>query len=293
MSKSVKLILIGLAALVAVLAGALHSINRSSLGIPGFYVWRTVSGTAHDSAYAEIDGIDLYYETYGERREGVRPVLVLHGGTGFIEVMHYQIRALAKDRFVVAPDSRGHGRSADGEGPLHYERMADDMLALLEILDVQEADIVGWSDGGIIGLILAMTHPERVGRLVTSGANYDVDGLSSVAPADMSPDAEEMAGARDFYRRVAPDPDHWAVFFGKVIHMWRTEPNYSESELGRIAAPVLGVAGEFDSVKREHTETLAASIPNGRMSIVPETTHFALLEDPAAFNAAMLGFLNE
>jgi pimeloyl-ACP methyl ester carboxylesterase len=293
MSKSMKFVLIGFAALVVVLAGTFHYINRSSFGIPGFYVWKAVSGTEQASAYATVDGIDLYYETYGERRAGVRPVLVLHGGTGFIETMHYQIRALAKDRFVVAPDSRGHGRSTDGAGPLHYERMAEDMIALLDLLDIPEADIVGWSDGGNIGLIMAMKYPARVGRLVTSGSNYNVDGLSSLPPADISPDTEEMAGARDFYKRVAPDPDHWPAFFGKVIHMWRTEPNYTAADLARIEAPVLVVAGEFDSIERDHTETLAASIPNGRVHIVPGTTHFVLLEDPAAFNDAMLGFLNE
>jgi pimeloyl-ACP methyl ester carboxylesterase len=291
--KSSKFILIGLVTFGVVLAVAFHLVNRSFFGIPGFYVWKAASGTAHESGHAEIDDVEIYYETYGERRTGVRPVLVLHGGTGFIETMHYQIRALAGTRFVVAPDSRGHGRSSDGEGPLHYERMADDMLDLLDRLEIPQADIVGWSDGGIIGLILAMMHPARVGRLVTSGSNYHVDGIASVPPDDLSPEADAMAAARRFYERVAPDPEHWPVFFGKIVHMWRTEPDYRETDIGRISAPVLVVAGEFDSVERSHTDAMAAAIPDARTAIIPGATHFVPLEDPTAFNAAMLEFLDE
>jgi pimeloyl-ACP methyl ester carboxylesterase len=292
MAKSTKLSLITVAGLVVLLAAFLF-IDRRLAGIPGFYVWKAVSQTPRSHGRAAIDDVVIYYETYGERRAGTQPVLVLHGGTGFIESMHYQIQALAETRFVVAPDSRGHGRSTDGEGPLHYQRLADDMVALLDALDVRRVDIVGWSDGGIIGLILAMQHPARVGRLVTSGANYHFDGLSAPIPDDLSPDAGELAGARRFYELVAPAPEHWPVIFGKLTHLWRTEPTFRDADLGRIAAPVLVVAGEFDSVERSHTEAMAAAIPDGHMAIIPGATHFAPLEDPTAFEAAMLAFLNQ
>jgi pimeloyl-ACP methyl ester carboxylesterase len=139
-----------------------------------FTVWRAVSSEAHGGQYANINGVRIWYETYGSGP----PVLVLHGGTGSLEDMHKQIRALAATRFVVALDSRGHGRSTDSDAPLSYTLMADDMLRLLDHLNIRQTDIVGWSDGGIIGLDLAMHHPERVGRLVAIGANYDVDGLN-------------------------------------------------------------------------------------------------------------------
>jgi pimeloyl-ACP methyl ester carboxylesterase len=293
MTKSTRISLIALAALVVLLAATSVFIDRRLAGIPGFYVWKALSRTPRSDGRVAIDDVVIYYETYGERGAGARPVLVLHGGTGFIESTHYQIRALAGSRFVVAPDSRGHGRSTDGEGPLHYQRMADDMVALLDALDVRQVDIVGWSDGGIIGLILAMQHPARVGRLVTSGANYHFDGLSAPIPDDLSPDAGELAGARRFYQLVAPAPEHWPVVFGKLVHLWRTEPTYREADLARIAAPVLVVAGEFDSVARSHTEAMAAAIPNGHMAIIPGATHFVPLEDPTSFDAAMLGFLNQ
>ena len=293
MAKPTRISLVALAALVVLLAAAFLFVDRQFAGIPGFYVWKAVSQTPRSHGRVEIDDVVLYYETYGERRAGARPVLVLHGGTGFIESMHYQIRALAGTRFVIAPDSRGHGRSTDGEGPLHYQRMADDMVALLDALEVRQVDVVGWSDGGIIGLILAMQHPARVGRLVTSGANYHFDGLSEPIPDDLAPDAGELDPARRFYQRVAPAPEHWPVIFGKLTHMWRTEPAYRETDLARIAAPVLVVAGEFDSIARSHTEAMAAAIPNGRIAIIPGATHFVPLEDPTAFDAAMLEFLNQ
>ena len=174
MAKKTKIALIVVVVLVgAALATAFYRFNRSWVGLPAFYVWKAVSGKAHGGHYADINGIRIYYETYGTGR----PVLVLHGGTGFIESVHYQISALAASRFVIAPDSRAHGRSSDSNQPLSYDLMANDMLKLLDKLNIAETDVVGWSDGGIIGLDLAMQHPERVRRLVVFGANYDVDGL--------------------------------------------------------------------------------------------------------------------
>lgn len=286
-----KFILPGVALLV-VLAGAwFWFLNASSAGIPAFYVWKLFSGEANGGERAAIDGIDLYYETYGER--DAPPVLVLHGGLGFIESMHYQISALAPSHFVVAPDSRGHGRSTDGDGPITYEGMAADMVALMDKLGIEKADIVGWSDGGIIGLIMAMEHPERVRRLVTIGANYSIDGLSSLPPEDPSALNETLAPARKFYINVAPDPSHWSAFAGKVLHMWRTSPNYSPADLARIEAPVLVMAGENDSIKRTHTEELAQAIPDATLDIVPGASHFLPLEMSERANASILGFLEE
>jgi pimeloyl-ACP methyl ester carboxylesterase len=123
-------------------------------------------------------------------------VLVLHGGFGFIESMHYQISALAANRFVIAPDSRAHGRSSDSNQPLGYELMANDMLKLLDKLNIAETDVVGWSDGAIIGLDLAMHHPERVRRLVAFGADYDVDGWDMDKCPFSSAEDDKNSGSR-------------------------------------------------------------------------------------------------
>src|SRR5450631_461976 len=126
MAKKTKIALIVVVVFVGALAAALYAFNRSAVGIPAFYAWKATSGRAHGGQYADINGIRIYYETYGTGR----PVLVLHGGMGAIEAMHYQISALAASRFVIAPDSRAHGRSSDSSQPLSYELMANDMLKL-------------------------------------------------------------------------------------------------------------------------------------------------------------------
>ena len=283
MTKATKMVVFGIAGLTIVLATAFYAINRAGAGKPEFYVWEAISGKAHAGRYADINGVRIYYKTYGSGR----PVLVLHGGLGFIEMMHYQIRALAANRFVIAPDSRAHGRSTDLDAPLSYALMADDMLKLLDSLSIDRTDVVGWSDGGIIGLDLAMHHPERVERLVTIGANYDVDGLLHKPVFD-----GKIPPTPGFYRRNAPDPAHWPVFYTKVISMQQTQPHYSMADLGKIKAPTLVMAGEFDVIRREHTEQLAKAISDGREDIIKGATHGMPFDTPEVVNAHILKFLN-
>jgi pimeloyl-ACP methyl ester carboxylesterase len=247
-----------------------------------FAVWRAVSSEAHGGQYANINGVRIWYETYG----GGLPVLVLHGGTGSLEDMHKQIRALAATRFVVAVDSRGHGRSTDSDAPFSYALMADDIVKLLDQLNIRQTDIVGWSDGGIIGLDLAMHHPERVGRVVAIGANYDVDGLQE--KPDLDAPAPPIPRS---YARNAPDPAHWAALFRKVVTMWATQPHYTIANLGKINAPVLVIAGEFDVIKRAHTDQLAQAIRNAEEVIIQGGTHDVVSDQAAAVNARILAFL--
>jgi pimeloyl-ACP methyl ester carboxylesterase len=288
-----NLLIAGLSAGV-LLGGAFYGLNRASSGIIGFYAWKFYSGQAHGGEYADVNGIKLYAETFGDAKGAGTPVLALHGGTGFIESMHYQVTALADRRFVIAPDSRAHGRSGDADGPLHYAQMADDMIALLDQKQIAKVDIVGWSDGGIIGLDMAMRYPERVGRLVTIGANYSTDGIAHQSPnhwAELTPDAEIFASARKFYQRIAPEPDQWPVFFEKIIAMWRNEPNFTVADLGKITAPTLVMAGELDTIKREHSESMAAAIPSAKLVIIKGADHFGPLRAPQATNPPMLEFL--
>ena len=248
-----------------------------------FAGWRAISSEAHGGQYADINGVRIWYETYGHGQ----PVLVLHGGTGSLEDMHYQIRALAAKRLVIAVDSRGHGRSTDSAAPLSYGLMADDMLKLLDVLNIRRADIVGWSDGGIIGLDLAMHHPDRVGRLVVIGANYDVDGLIQ-KPVPDGP----VPPVPGFYARNAPDPAHWPVLYRKVATLWCTEPHYSLADLGKIKAPTLVMAGQFDVIKPEHTNQLAHAIPHAETYIIPGGTHNAVWRKPDIVDDRILAFLN-
>ena len=287
MTKFKKYISAGLALFVALAGGGFYAFNKKAVGIPAFYVWKALSGKLHGGAIAEINGVKIYYETYGKGP----PVLVLHGGTAFIEAMHYQISDLAKTHLVIAPDSRGHGRSTDGDGPLHYAQMADDMLALMDLLKIEKADIVGWSDGGNIALDFAMRHPDRVGRIAMSGANFDTSGFTPAPNLNADPEAPSLAGQRDFYKRLAPDPAHWPVIFRKLLVMWASEPHYTLEQLATIKAPTLVIAGEHDSTKREHTDALAKAIPGAQKVIIAGADHNAPLTHYYEVDAHIVEFL--
>jgi pimeloyl-ACP methyl ester carboxylesterase len=253
---------------------------------PSFDLWKVLSGKAHGGRRAQVGAVNLYYETYGAGP----PVLVLHGGAASLESMHFQIVDLARDHLVIAPDSRGHGRSSDVPGPMHYADMAQDMIGLMDQLHIAKADIVGWSDGGNIGLDMAMKHPERVGRLVTIGANYDAAGLvDPISPA--SPDNAEFADGKEIYQRISATPDHWPVLYHQVTEMWRTEPHYTTDQLGRIRSPVLVLAGDHDAVLRSHTDTLAQAIPGAEEKIFPHAGHMVLMQDPQAVDGTIRAFL--
>jgi pimeloyl-ACP methyl ester carboxylesterase len=282
--KTIAVKLAGAALLLTTLVAAIYALDRAAAGRLGFYIWKTVSNRSPAGQYAEINGVRIYFETFGEGR----PVLVLHGGLGSLEDMERQIRALAKERLVIAVDSRAHGRSSDSEAPLGYALMADDMVKLLDELKIGQVDVVGWSDGGIIGLDLAMRHPDRIGRLVAISANYDVDGLVEIPKMDA-----RIPSAPGAYTRDAPDPAHWPVFYRKVATMWRTQPNYTLAELARIKAPTLVMAGQFDAIKREHSDQLAKAIPGSQETIVEGGTHLLPIDKPDIVNASILKFLDE
>jgi pimeloyl-ACP methyl ester carboxylesterase len=264
-----------------------YQINKANFGVPGFYVWRVLTGQSHTGARANVNGVSIYYETYGKGP----PVLVLHGATGFLETMHYFIQALAPSHTVIAVDSRAQGRSTDSSPPLSYTLMANDMIKLMDTLHIKQADVVGWSDGGIIGLDMAMTHPDRVRRLVAISANYDVNGLDPQA-FHAGFEAETAAQVKPFYDRIAPDPSHFPIMLRKVSAMLRSQPHYTTAELSLIRARVLIVAGEHDLILRWHTDNLAHAVPGAREVIVPGATHFGPLEQPAVYSDLVVNFLN-
>src|SRR5262249_52741912 len=156
--------------------------------------------------------------------------------------------------------------------PLTYAAMGDDMIKLMDTMHIAKADVVGWSDGGIIGLDLAMKHPDRVRRLVAIGANYDVKGLDPKVFATGFFD-QQARDVKPFYDAVAPDPKHFPVLLKKIEHMIATEPHYTLAELGHIRAKTAIVAGEHDLILRPHTDALAHAVPDAKEIIVPGASH--------------------
>ncbi len=271
-----------LAGLAAIVCTTIYAVDEPVRRWGQFYLWKAFSGKAHGGQHIRVGDVSIYCETFGAGP----PVLVLPGGVGYIEDMSFQIRALAKSHFVIAVDSRGHGRSTGANGPLNYSLMSDDMVKVLESLNINRVDVVGWSDGGIIGLDLAMRHPERVRRLVAISANYNPDGLG------YTPSVEPVPRIALRYWLLAPNPAQWPDLYRNVVAMWRTQPQYTLDDLGHIEAPTLVMAGEDDLIKREHTDQLAKAIPASHESIIPGATHSVPFEKPDIVNVKILNFLD-
>jgi pimeloyl-ACP methyl ester carboxylesterase len=168
---------------------------------------------------------------------------------------------------------------------LSYSLMSDDMLKLLDHLQIDRVDVVGWSDGAIVGLDLAMRHPERIRRLVAISANYDVDGLLE-SPILHS----EIPRAPLRYKLLARKPVRWPALYRKVATMW-TQLHYTPYDLGHIKAPTLIIAGEFDVMKREHSARLAKAISGSQEVIIQGATHAVPIEKPEIVNRHIMEFL--
>jgi pimeloyl-ACP methyl ester carboxylesterase len=244
---------------------------------------------AKKSGYAPVNGIKLYYAIYGKGQ----PLLLLHGGLGTADYWGDQVPVFAKRYQVIVVDSRGHGRSTRDDKPYTYDLMASDVLALLDFLKIKRVALVGWSDGGIIGLDIAINHPDRLTKLFAFGANYN--------PAGVRPDIGNSAvfnryitQAGQDYTRLSTTPTEYESFLGAISKMWETEPNYSQDQLRHISVPTAISDGEHDeAIRRDHTEEMARLIPNAKLIILPDASHFAMWQQPAAFNKAVLDFLAE
>lgn len=240
--------------------------------------------------YLEANGISHYYETHGSGQ----PVLVVHGGFETVDMLSELTRDLARQYQVVAFERRGHGRTADAEGPITYDAMAEDAAAFMEALDIPNAHVVGYSDGANIGMLMAMRRPELVQRLVLVSGNFSPAGMTRqflVGMRQATADGFEPRFA-EAYRRLSPDgPGHWPVVFEKLRRMMLEEPNIPREQLARIQSPTLVLAGDRDFVEVEHTVDLFRAIPEARLCIVPGGSHGLLTEQPELCNRAILDFL--
>jgi pimeloyl-ACP methyl ester carboxylesterase len=236
---------------------------------------------------AKINGVDIYYEVYGQGD----PVILLHGGLGNGTYFANQIPVLAAKYQLIVMDSRGHGRSSFDDTPISYELMASDVLGLMDHLGIQKADIVGWSDGGIIGLELAIHHRERLNRVVAYGANFDPSGFRPGIGQSARFNAYVEQAAKD-YQRLSPHPERWGEFLTNIEHMWAIEPNYSEEQLKSIRTPMLVLDGAMEeAIDLNQTKLMALLIPGAQLVLMPDTGHFAMFEQPAEFNKIVLDFL--
>jgi pimeloyl-ACP methyl ester carboxylesterase len=255
-------------------------------------VWQTLPlfppmPKADVSGYAPVNHIQMYYAVYGRGE----PLIMLHGGLGHSDVWGNQIPVFAQHFKVITADSRGHGRSTRSSQPYSYGLMATDVLALMDDLKIDKASIVGWSDGGIIGIDIAINHPERLNRLFAFGANTNAAGLRP----DIDKSAvftKYIAVAGEDYKRLSKTPDQYDVFVKQISEMWATQPNYKPEQLVKILVPVAIADGEHDeAIRQEHNVETAKAIPTAKLVILPGVSHFAFVQKPASFNQAVLDFL--
>lgn len=248
-----------------------------------------VSAPGH-AGYAAINGIDLYFSTYGQGE----PIILLHGGIGSSDWWGGQIDFLVRHRYrVVVMDSRGNGRSTRSAQPFSYPLMASDVLGLMDYLEIPRAAIVGWSDGAVVGLDIAIRHPDRLSRLFAFGMNTALSGVRSGFEETATFQAATERG-REEYVALSRTPDDFDAFIAQISVLWIEGPGYTHSQLVGITTPVTVVAAQYDeAILMEHSRYISQTIPGAGFIELPSVSHFAPLQDPAGFNRAILEAMQE
>jgi pimeloyl-ACP methyl ester carboxylesterase len=257
--------------------------------------------------YANVNGIKLYYEIHGSGK----PLVLLHGGLGAIEMFGPNLPALAKGRQVIGVDLQGHGRTADIDRPLSVQYMADDVAALIKHLGIARTDIMGYSLGGGVALQIAIRHPEVVNKLVVVSTPFRRNGFYPdilVQQAQVNANAAEALKQTPMYQMyasLAPRPQDWSRLLEKIGEAMKKDFDLS-SEIKGIKATTLIIAGDADIFPPAHAVEMFGLLgggqrdagwdgsgrPKSRLAILPGVTHYTMGSDPA-MAAVAIPFLDE
>ncbi|NVO20758.1 MAG: alpha/beta hydrolase [Bacteroidetes bacterium] len=232
--------------------------------------------------YADIRGIRMYYEIYGEGE----PLLMIHGNGGSISSFMYQIPFFSKNYQVIAVDSRAQGKSIDLNDSLSFEMMADDFSTLLDELHIDSCNVLGWSDGGINGLLLAIRHPEKVRKLAITGANLWPDS-SAIS-------GQDFLWGKNYYdtlSKMEPNPE--ILHNKKLVGLDLFEPHITKDQLRQIKCPTLVIGGDHDIILVSHTVFIAQSIPGAYLWILPNSSHATLIDHKDRFNEVVDDFFDD
>jgi pimeloyl-ACP methyl ester carboxylesterase len=224
--------------------------------------------------YATINGIQLYYETYGSGE----PLILLHGNGGSINVFSKQIPFFEKHYRVIAIDSRLQGKSGGSPDNISYELMASDFCALLDHLKIKSVNVIGWSDGGIDGILMALNCPDKIKKLAVSGAN--------IVPDSTALSNDDILSMKNFVMQSATASETEIA----LTQMMIDQPNIPYSDLSQIHCPVLVMAGDHDMIKAEHTIKIFQSIPSASLCIFPDSNHNICQQHPKLFNETVYAF---
>jgi pimeloyl-ACP methyl ester carboxylesterase len=256
------------------------------------------------TGYAPVNGLQLYYEVHGS---GGTPLVTLHGGLFDIDQQFgHLLPGLAAGRQVIALDFQGHGHTGDVDRPLRTPDLASDVVGLLEHLEVERADVFGFSIGGAVALHLGVRHPEVVRKLVVSSVSYaPVGDREENRGAVQSLTVDMIAGTpmEAAYRAKSPHPERLQELLDKIAHYGEGEPGWSDDEIRGIAAPTLITVGDCDAVTLEHAVEFLrlrggdvngdfVGVPASQLAVFPGTTHFFGLAKRDLVLAAVVPFLD-
>lgn len=281
----------------------MNAIESLSMGfvlarsISSYALWTLRTRPRDTSGRKEVGDISMFYRRYGAGD----PVLLLHGGFMFAEAWAAQIPALSRHCLVIAPDSRGHGRTTLGTRELTYRRMAEDDATLIEALDLGPVHVIGSSDGGTTALALAMQRPDLVRSLVLLGTPFNTSNYSPAAwraiDKFMRLASPELLSMRVVRRLLSPEPEQGGEFVRRMGKMWYELPDFTLEQMGLIEAPALVIAGDrdeflslWDDPLKVFKETTAA-IPRAKLEVVPGGTHAVHEQRARVVNRLILDFL--
>src|SRR5215475_2786004 len=225
--------------------------------------------------YKQVNGIKMYYEIYGSGK----PLVLLHGSGGSIRNARPKIDYFKQYFKVIAIDSRAHGKSIDSTTKnLTYEQMAYDIKVLLDSLNIDSAYVSGQSDGGILGLLLAINYPKKISKLATYGANL-FPGKKAIFDEIDNLITDTLKVTQNFNTR-------------RLYSLLAYQPHITDKDLKKIKCPVLIMSGDRDAIRLEHSIEIFYNIPNSNFFVMPGATHFGTVEKPELFNMVLLDFLN-
>jgi pimeloyl-ACP methyl ester carboxylesterase len=256
------------------------------------------------TGYAPVNGLNMYYQIHGDGF----PLVLIHGGFGLLDMFNELIPRLAASRQVIAVDLQSHGRTADIDRPFSYAALASDVAALIRHLGFEQADVLGFSLGGMVAQHVAIHHPETVRKLIAISSPYKTTGWYPEVRAGMaSISVEVMSGSmmHDVYLGVAPDPAGWTALVNKTCALMSGPECDWSAGLATVQAPTLLVFGDGDSIPTEHMVEMFGLLGGGKgdpgwesapaanqLAILPGTTHYNILDRVDLVLAALLPFLD-
>jgi pimeloyl-ACP methyl ester carboxylesterase len=246
--------------------------------------------TTRNGSFVDVDGVRTYYEVTGTGT----PLVLLHGGLCPAETWDGQMAALAEHYRVYVPERFGHGRTPDIDGPITYENMAQHTIGFMEAVGIESAHLVGWSDGALVGALIALRRPKLVRKLVYIDQYVTLDDapdgllpfLGSMAEDTAPPPMVEM------YRMLSPDgPEHLSVVLDKLRALWTSPTGVELADLEHVTAPTLVLTGDDGGMSLEHLAAVCRALPTSQLAVVPGTDHGVVLEKPHVVNQLIVDFL--